>query len=150
MTNKITPRDMEAISAYLDKELKPREQARLAARLEAEPGLRAALNDLKQTRTLLRNMPQVRAPRSFTLTPEMAPRRTSLLQIFPTLQFASALAAILLVLFVAGDAFGVLSPLPVFPTAQSMAAPEPYCWMIWGWGPREPCLQKSPWLLKSL
>jgi hypothetical protein len=124
MTKKITTRDMEAISAYLDNELKPREYDRLTARLQAEPRLRAVLDEMKQTRTMLRNIPQVRPPRNFTLSPEVVPRRSSLLQLFPSLQFASALAAILLVLFVAGDAFGVLAPRPIFTTAQSVGAPE--------------------------
>lgn len=72
----INAKDTEAISAYLDGNLDPRERERLEARLEREPGLRAELNALDRTRRLLRTAPQYRAPRNFTLTPEMAGIRT--------------------------------------------------------------------------
>ncbi len=124
MANKITHRDREAISAYLDNELKPRERARIKTRLDAEPQLKGALDEMQRTRTLLRSLPQVRAPRNFTLSPEMAPRRAFTFPVFPTLQFASVLAAILLVVFVAGDWSGILIDRPIFTLAQTQSAPE--------------------------
>ena len=70
MTTPISDRDWEAISAYLDGELNPKERARLDARLQANADLRAALEDLRRTRTVLRSQPRLHAPRNFT-----SPRR---------------------------------------------------------------------------
>ena len=68
----ISRNDTEAISAYLDGQLSPREQAQLEARLRREPALHAELEALDRTRSLLKAAPHYRAPRNFTLTPEMA------------------------------------------------------------------------------
>jgi len=80
MNTPIPPRDLESLSAYLDDQLNPGERARLEARLPLEPALRQMLEDLGLTRRALRAQKPRRAPRNFTLTPEMpgcgaAPRR---------------------------------------------------------------------------
>jgi anti-sigma factor RsiW len=64
--------DTEAISAYLDGNLAPRERERLETRLHQDQALRRELESLRRTRYLLKSAPQYRAPRNFTLTPEMA------------------------------------------------------------------------------
>ena len=69
---KINRNDTEAISAYLDGHLNPRERERLETRLQREPALQRELNALDRTRKLLRAAPHYRPPRNFTLTPEMA------------------------------------------------------------------------------
>ena len=71
MKKPLNSRDLESLSAFLDNELNTRERDRLEVRLQAEPTLAAELKRLRQTRNLLRNTPQFRAPRSFALTPEM-------------------------------------------------------------------------------
>lgn len=70
--NIIDRNDAESLSAYLDGNLTPGERERLEARLQGEPALRAELDSLFRTRDLLRSAPRYRAPRNFTLTPEMA------------------------------------------------------------------------------
>ncbi len=106
MTTRITGREWEDLSAYLDGQLSPKESARLEEKLQARADLREALNELSQTRSLLRSQPAVRAPRNFTLTPTMvgirpAPARS--FQLFPAMRLASVMAAVLLVVVLAGD-----------------------------------------------
>lgn len=100
----INQKDLEAISAYIDQALDSREQARLEERLKHEPELRAELNSLRRTRRILRSMPAMRAPRNFTLTPEMvgeaAPKQNRLL---PATRFAFALASIFFVFTLVGN-----------------------------------------------
>ena len=122
MAKNISPREWEALSAFLDKELGEREQKRLEARLETDQDLQQALEELSRTRALLRSQPKMRAPRNFTLTPEMAgirerrPPRT-----YPFFRFASALATVLLVLVVIGDMF---SGSPLFGRRAASEAPR--------------------------
>ena len=104
MRAQFNDRDFEQLSAYMDGQLAPAEQHRLEERLRARPDLQEALDDLRRTRALLRSAPRRRAPRNFTLTPEMvgaqAVRRRRggfFNNLFPTLSFASAMAALLLV-----------------------------------------------------
>jgi anti-sigma factor RsiW len=104
MTNKISTREWEAISAYLDGQLAPKERSRLEARLQANAELRTALDEMRRTRAVLRSQPRLRAPRNFTLTTKMvgvrpAPRG------FPALRLVSAFASILLVFVLVGDLF---------------------------------------------
>jgi hypothetical protein len=96
MKDKLTPQDSQTLTAYLDDRLSPREKAYLEARLQQQSELRDELEALKQTRLMLRALPKRRAPRNFTLSPAMAPRRP-MPQFFPVFRFASALAGVLLV-----------------------------------------------------
>ena len=105
MSLQITPQDWEALSAYLDDELNSKEKSRLEARMSENQALRDALQQLRRTRVALRQTPRLRAPRHFTLTPEMAgikPRaeRPNLLAAF---RLAFAMASILFALVFAGD-----------------------------------------------
>src|SRR5512139_3917367 len=72
MTTNITDRDWEDLSAYLDGQLGARDQRRLEDRLQRSADLRAALQDLRRTRAVLRSQTRLRAPRNFTLTPQAA------------------------------------------------------------------------------
>lgn len=89
-------RDVEKLSAYLDGQLKPSEKARLESRLLTDPELASILKDLRQTRGLLRQLPQRRAPRNFTLTPKMVGQKPPLPRTYPAFQFATVLATLLL------------------------------------------------------
>jgi negative regulator of sigma E activity len=97
-------RDLRQLSAYLDGELNPKESARLETRLKIDPQLREALRNLDGTRKLIRSLPQVRPPRNFTLTPEMAgiQQRRSL---YPIFRFATVVAAVAFVVLVGADTF---------------------------------------------
>jgi anti-sigma factor RsiW len=89
-------RDLELLSSYLDGQLKPSETARLEARLTTDPDLRAVLDDLRSTRSLLRKLPMRKAPRNFTLTPKMVGKNPPLPRAYPAFRFATALASLLL------------------------------------------------------
>ncbi len=99
-----TFRDVELLSAYLDGQLSQADSARLESRLHADPDLRAVLDDLSQSRALLRKLPQRRAPRNFTLTPKMAGVKAPLPRAVPALRWATSFATFLLFLSMAANA----------------------------------------------
>ena len=90
--------ELNKLSAYLDNALSPRQMRKLEARLSEDPKLQDKLDNLRRTKLALGHLTRLRAPRNFTLTPDMIsvrkPRRQPLQM---TLRLASALAAILLV-----------------------------------------------------
>ena len=96
MTSTPSFRDVEKLSAYLDGQLKPSEIARLETRLKADPELASILKDLRQARGVLRQLPQRRAPRNFTLTPKMVGLKPPLPRTYPVFRFATVLATLLL------------------------------------------------------
>ena len=106
MTKQITPREWDALSAYLDGQLSSKDRIHLERRLEERADLRIALEGLRQTRMLLRSQPPLRAPRNFMLSPEQAGIRTkpaSARSLFPVMRLATVLASVLFLLVVAGD-----------------------------------------------
>ncbi len=123
MIPQLSPRDWEILSAYLDRQLRPKEIVSLETRLSADPDLSAALGELQRTRDALRNLPRLRAPRNFTLTPQMVGQRSawrprSAARLAPVFGFASALATFLLILVIVGDWLGILAP-STAPVAQA-------------------------------
>ena len=119
MKPRVSPKDIEQLSAHLDGSLTEREQAALTARLAAEPALAAALKQLELTRAMLRRAPQRKTPRSFTLTAAMAGQRRGSLGAWSGFNFASAAASLALILVLLTD-FS-LNGLPL-PAAASGAA----------------------------
>ena len=67
----LNPDTAELLSAYIDDALSADERRDLEARLRAEPALQQELDTLRQTVALMRALPERKAPRDFTLTPEM-------------------------------------------------------------------------------
>ena len=102
--NEISPRDQEMLSAYLDGQLSSKDIAGLQKRLQDDQQMQIALDELRLTRIALRSLPMLRAPRNFTLTPQMvgkhAPARRPT---YPAFGFASLAAAMLLVLVFVAD-----------------------------------------------
>jgi hypothetical protein len=96
MTKTPSFRDVEKLSAYLDGQLKPSDKARLESRLQSDPELASILKELRQSRSLLRQLPQRRAPRNFTLTPQMVGQKPPLPRTYPVFRFATVLATLLL------------------------------------------------------
>jgi len=124
MTN-ISPKDWNALSAYLDNALKPRERQKLETRLRMDPQLQEALTSLKDTCRVLRATPKIRPPRNFTLTPEMVGIRPRTPRTYPTFRLAFALASILFIFAFIGDLTSgglpaSLAPQPV----MELAAPN--------------------------
>lgn len=116
-------RDIERLSAYLDGELSPEETQELEARLGGELTLRKSLAELKATVKLLRAVPQVGAPRNYTLTPEMAGQRQGW-RAYPALQMATALAALAFVVVLGFDALSVgRAPQGILSRSMEVEAP---------------------------
>jgi hypothetical protein len=105
----LSHRDLERLSAYLDGEVSKKEADNLEARLHNEPELRAGLEALRTTTTLLRGLPEISPPRDLTLTPEMVgikPRRP-----YPVLRLATALVSLVFVALVGLDAITTALPM---------------------------------------
>ena len=98
----------EMLSAYLDGELLPKEQARVEKHLARCADCAQNLHTLRQTVALLGQLPPVAVPRSFVIRPALAARRPSLFQTrqaYVYLRAATALATILFAVVLAGDVF---------------------------------------------
>lgn len=96
----------ESLSAYIDGELTARERARVEKHLEECRACTENLATLRQTVTLVRELPLVRAPRSFAVRPAVVRAKPSLAPPswgYGLLKGATALAALLLVLLIGGD-----------------------------------------------
>jgi len=122
MTDQISRRDWERLSACLDGQLAEKERDLLAARLKQNPALQSALDDLTALRGALHSLPQMRAPRNFTLTPQMvALRSPRAARLYPTFRLASVLSSLLFIIVFLGNFF-VSSRMAMAP-AQELAAP---------------------------
>ncbi len=124
MNGDLSFREYERFSAYLDGQLSPEEVSRLEEDLRRNPHWRLALDELRETRDLLRRAPRYRAPRNFTLTPEMV-RKPALPGFFSFLSArlatgmaAAALVATLLLQFLPALRFAV--PMAAAPAPQAM------------------------------
>jgi anti-sigma factor RsiW len=95
----------ERLSAYLDDELSPQEQAAVEEHLATCEACQWDLDTLRQTVQWTRELPTLTVPRVFTVPapaePERAARRRW--RLVPVMQGATALVALLLFFVVAGD-----------------------------------------------
>lgn len=119
-----TFRDVEQISAYLDGQLSEAEKRRLSARLQTDPELAAVAEALRQSRALLRQTPQRRAPRNFTLTPKMAGVKPPAPRAVPFMRLASVFAAFLLFASFAVNAISILPAAAPMAYGMGGGAPE--------------------------
>lgn len=124
MTMRVSSRDWETLSAYLDGQLSTAERARLERRLKSSPNLQQALQELRRTRAVVRSLPKLRAPRNYTLSPKMAGIRQRQPRVYPIFRFASLLASLLFILVVAGD-FLVAQRFASAPLSASQAEEAP-------------------------
>ncbi len=111
--------DAELLSTYLDGKLGPSETARVEARIATDAEMRRLLADLRATRTLLRALPQRKAPRNFTLQPKKQRLAAPTPRAFPVLRFASVLAS---AIFLGTVALNGLAPLAANRLAAAPAA----------------------------
>lgn len=113
-------KQQEALNAYLDNALSPRQRAALEAELARNEDLRRELSQLQQVREGLRQLPRRRVPRNFTLDPALygRPQRQPLVQAYPVLRLATGLTAFFFVLAIA---LQTLAP----PRATFFTAAEP-------------------------
>jgi hypothetical protein len=95
--------DYELLSAYIDDMLADSERVTLEQRLQSEPMLQAELAALRQTVAMIGQLPRLKAPRDFSLTPEMVGKKSSArpkIIAFPLVRLASAAASIVMVALV--------------------------------------------------
>jgi len=116
----LPPDVLEALSAALDGNLDPKQQAALQARLRDDERLRLGLQELREVRAGLGMLPRLRAPRNFTLTPEMVGRRPGR-PAYPRLRLATALAALAFAFTFGLDTLALRSA--TLPTALWASAP---------------------------
>lgn len=113
--------DWQLLSEYLDGQISPRDKSNLEKRLQTQAELREGLEELRQTRMILRSATKQRVPRNFTLTPSMVEkvRPRPWLRSVPVLNFASAAAALALVVVMV---YGLLPG--AMPASQPPAATD--------------------------
>jgi hypothetical protein len=93
--------ELKLLSAYLDGGLNPSRREKLETQLQRDPALRERYNDLRRIKFTLSSLTHLKAPRNFTLTPEMVTvRRRKSAPVFTALKLASSVAGILLVALV--------------------------------------------------
>lgn len=94
--NGLSLKEYEKFSAYLDGQLSPEETRQVEEQIKTHPDWRLAIEELSATRDLLRRAPHYRAPRNFTLSPEVARQnaRKSWLSSFISFRLSSAVAAL--------------------------------------------------------
>jgi hypothetical protein len=107
---KISDRELEVLSAYLDGEVSHKDRERIESRLSDDEGLRENLEQLQQTRAMIRSLPKLRSPRNFLLTPEMVGQVREPRRLFPVFRLATALATVLFIFFLFGDYYLVRNP----------------------------------------
>jgi hypothetical protein len=118
MNNQFTTRDYELISAYLDNQLSSKDREQFEARLKADPALQKELQGINKTRTLLRTLPKLKAPRNYYIkaeTKRVIPR----LRLAPVFGIISAVASVILILLIFGSTFfSGAGPVAMAPAAQ--------------------------------
>lgn len=117
----------EMLSVYIDEELPSGDRARVEEHLAGCADCAWELDTLRQTVDLVGQLPKVPVPRAFTIHEALRPRRIGLFQIgwaYTYLKGATALAAVLLILVLVGDAlFPFLQTTTRFAPAREFAAP---------------------------
>lgn len=95
----------EALSAYLDDALPPRQREAFERLLDEDAELRRALTAQRRIRQQMLRLPQRAVPRSFTLDPALygPPRKERLAQAYPVLRAATALTAVFLLIILGAN-----------------------------------------------
>ncbi len=132
MKTQLTPKDWQQLSEYLDGQLSERDQAKLEQRLNKQPDLQTALDEMRQMRSVLRAVPHRKVPHNFTLThamvAEQQQRSNPFSRWIPALSISSALATLILVVtMLIGGVPSLTSSQPVAlapSTQQALEAPQ--------------------------
>jgi hypothetical protein len=121
----------EMLSVYIDGELPSGDRARVKEHLAGCADCTWELETLRQTVDLVGQLPRVPVPRAFTIQETLRPKRIGLFQdrwAYTYLKGATALAAVLLILVLAGDALfrfqgATTSFAPAMAPAKELVAP---------------------------
>lgn len=103
----VKEKQQEALNAYLDDTLTPQQRRQVEKALAADAELRVELDQLRAIKQMMRQLPQRRARRNFTLDPALygRPRREPLIQAYPVLRTATVLTAFIFVFVIAANIF---------------------------------------------
>jgi hypothetical protein len=123
--------EIKLLSAYLDDQLSAHQRAALESRLRAEPALRTELDELHKTRQMLRSLPRLRAPRSFTLSAQSVPKHAPA-RLPAFFGAVSALSSAVLILLVIGNLLigktaepaTLAEGIQAYPVAMEASVPE--------------------------
>jgi len=128
MKKQLSIREWQTLSAYLDGNISPHEKSHLESKLSSDAELREALEELRRTRTILRNTPAIKAPRNFTLTRQMVGIKETkkATAFFPLFKFSTVIASILFVFALLGDFFVRPVQQMAVPQEQEMVYSEEY------------------------
>jgi len=99
LTKTEAEKQQETLSAYLDNALTSAEREKFEAQLSSDTTLRASLEQQRQIKENVGQLPRLRAPRNFTLDPAAygRPASDTAFRLYPVMQGATALAAVLLI-----------------------------------------------------
>jgi hypothetical protein len=124
MNNSNTFKQEQMLSAYVDERCTPREKQRVESALKTDAGLRLTLSEFYRCRKMLRAIPQMRAPRNFTLSPSMVPQKPQRFFLAPVLNYGALVAAAMFVFLFAGTRlFPLATAKYAAPEAMLMSAP---------------------------
>lgn len=122
----------EALNAYLDGALSPRDRQQLEASLQQDAALRAQLEQMRRVRLALTNMPRRRVPRSFSLDPALygPPKRQPAQQLYPLLRGATALTALLFIFVLGLGALNLNRADQIATPAETVTMAEPAAMLV--------------------
>lgn len=118
----------ELLTSYVDDALSPKQRQQVESDLAQDEGLTAEIGQMRLLQQQMRILPQRRVKRNFTLDPALygCPQREPLVQAYPILRTATALAAFLFIFVLAANLFmggtsGVMSgaEMAMFPAVGS-------------------------------
>lgn len=108
LTKSSEEKRQELLTGYADGELSAREQQQFEAMMAQDDALQREAEQLQMLRQQLRRTPRRRVPRNFTLDPQLygAPDPQPLFRLYPVLQTATILAAVMLFFVLGLDLLG--------------------------------------------
>ena len=145
-TGNLSTREWQLLSIYADEQTSARQQKKAEELLQKNPAAQDALDQIHNTKNMLASLPDLKAPRNFTLKDAPA-RKVNLPTFFCVLRFSAATAALLFIVVVVMNLFPSINPLQtaaVYPadrsemmaaeTQQEGEAESPDI-IFWGGGP---------------
>lgn len=130
LTKSAEEKQQEALNAYLDDALSPKERQQFEQRLAGDADLRQAVEQRQALQMQMRQMPRRRVPRNFTLDPAVygRPQRQPLFQFYPAMRAAAVLTAFFFILAISADLFlpsqGGMAEMSSAPQDVAMMADE--------------------------
>jgi hypothetical protein len=103
MSRTLTFKDYSMISAYIDGRCSAHEKKTVERLLESDTNFQQALTEFNRSKKMLKAIPQVKAPRNFTLSPSIAPLKPQRFFLAPMLNYAALAAVVLFVFLFAGS-----------------------------------------------